>query len=198
MESPIVLVHGLWNTHRYLRCLAKGLRKKGFQVFDDFDLVPNNGKERMEVLATQLSDYVQHKVGKDQPFHLVGFSMGGLVSRYYFQYLADRPRVKSLVTVATPNNGTWRAHSLNRIGFLQMCPESRFLQKLNADLTVLEQTRFTSIWAKYDTIILPNKSARLPVGREVVLPFGVHAYLPFTKRVLEEVEKAIQLNPVLK
>lgn len=188
---PIVLVHGFWNTHRYLSCLAKGLRKRGWQVYSDFDLQPNNGKAGIEVLAQQLADYVQQKVGAGKPFHLVGYSMGGLVARYYLQYLVPKELVKSLVTIATPHHGTYRAYTFNHIGLIQMRPDSRFLTKLNADVHLLKEVNLTSMWTHWDTIVIPNKSARLPLGKEVVLPIGVHAFLPFEKRVLEHVEKAL-------
>lgn len=190
-QAPVILVHGFWNTHRYLHCLAKRLRKKGWQVHSDFDLVPNNGGVGIEVLAQQLADYVQQKIGEGKPFHLVGYSMGGLVARYYVQYMAQKELVQSLVTIATPHHGTYRAYTFNRIGLIQMRPDSRFLSKLNADIHLLKDIHLTSIWTRFDTIVIPNKSARLPLGKEVVLPIGVHAFLPFEKRVLEHIEAAL-------
>lgn len=193
-KSPVVLVHGFWNTHRYMGCLAKGLRKRGWPVHSDFDLIPNNGEVGIEVLAQQLAKYVHQKVGENRPFHLVAYSMGGLVARYYVQYLAQKELVKNLVTIATPHHGTYRAYTFNRIGLIQMRPESRFLTQLNADIHLLKDVPLTSIWTRFDTIVIPNKSARLPMGKEVILPIGVHAFLPFDKRVLEQVEKALLVN----
>jgi len=189
---PVVLVHGFWNSHRYLGCLAAGLRKRGWEVFSDFDLQPNNGKVGIEVLAQQLARYVDEKIGQDKPFHLVGYSMGGLVARYYIQYLAPKGKADHLVTIATPHNGTYRGYTFNRIGLIQMRPDSRFLRKLNAEISRLGDAKVTSIWTRFDTIVIPNKSARLPVGKEVVLPIGVHAFLPFDHRVLNEVDKALR------
>ena len=38
----------------------------------------------MDVLAAQLKDVIDREVPPEEPLYLIGFSMGGLVSRYYF------------------------------------------------------------------------------------------------------------------
>ena len=53
----------------------------GWEVFD-IDLVPNNGDTRLELLAQQVAILVD-RIAPHQPIDLLGFSMGGLVTRYY-------------------------------------------------------------------------------------------------------------------
>ena len=51
------------------------LEKRGWVVYC-FNLIPNNGDVGLEVLAEQLDAYAERTFGGEQPFDLVGYSMG--------------------------------------------------------------------------------------------------------------------------
>lgn len=74
------------------------------------NLVPNNGDEGLDKLAQQPASYVQTDFAADQGFDLVGFSMGGIVSRYYVQRLGGIARLQRLITIGSPHNGAWTAY----------------------------------------------------------------------------------------
>ena len=65
--------------------------------------------------------------------------MGGLVSRYYVQRLGGIERVRRLITISTPHQGTLWAHMVGNPGSRQMRPGSAFLSKLNHDAAMLER-----------------------------------------------------------
>ena len=85
-----------------------------------------------------MADYIARHFDPEQPLDLVGFSMGGIVSRYYIQRLGGIERVQRYVNISAPNNGTWTAYLLSRLGCVQMRPESEFLRDLNRDCQMLE------------------------------------------------------------
>ena len=100
-RPPVVLIHGIYSTGRDMERLARHLRSQGREVHVP-TLTPNGGQAPIENLAGQLAEYV----ARDLPgrrFDLVGFSMGGLISRYYVQRLGGLDRVHRFVTLATPH-----------------------------------------------------------------------------------------------
>jgi triacylglycerol lipase len=191
---PIVFVHGFWDKSSVFKSMSTYLKDKGWQVYDNFDIIPNNGMISMEEMAEQLAGYVNAQLGTEAPFLLLGFSMGGLVSRYYVQNMGGINRIKHLITISSPHHGTWMAYLFNRKACIQMRPNSSFLNSLNAELNFLQRIRLTSIWANYDTTIIPNNSSHLPIGNEVVFTFGIHALMPYSLKVIRAVEQALINN----
>jgi len=191
---PIVFVHGFWDKNSVFKSMSTYLKDKGWKVCDSFDIIPNNGMISIEEMAEQLAGYVNAQLGTEEPFLLLGFSMGGLVSRYYVQNMGGINRVKHLITISSPHRGTWMAYLFNRKACIQMRPNSSFLNSLNAELNFLQRIRLTSIWANYDTTIIPNNSSHLTIGNEVVFTFGIHALMPYSSKVIRAVEQALINN----
>ena len=188
---PIVFVHGFLDKSSVFRRMASHLKHKGWEVYDSLDLIPNNGTISIEAMAGQLDVYINKNLGTDAPFYLVGFSMGGLVSRYYIQRMGGIEKVKHLVTISSPHFGTLLARVFNREACKQMRSNSIFLKELNRDLTMLKKIKCTSIWARFDTTILPNNSSHLPFGNETVFNFGIHPLMPYSGKVILAVENAL-------
>ena len=190
-KIPIIFVHGFWDKSSVFNRMAKYLERKGWSVYYDLNLQPNNGKITIEEMAGQLSHYIDRLLGPSTPFSLVGFSMGGLVSRYYVQKMDENDRVKHLITISSPHRGTWSAYVFNRKACIQMRPQSAFLNDLNKDLSKLQRIKFTSIWGYGDSMIVPNASSHLPVGNEKIFAFGIHFLMPYVNNVIKGVEKSL-------
>ena len=154
-------------------------------------LKPGDGSVSLEALSLQLRDYVRNHFSPDERFDLVGFSMGGLVCRYYVQLLGGRSRVDRLITISSPNHGTLLAFLTSRIGCKEMRPGSALLQKLNHDCSALRDLNVTSFWTPLDLIILPAKSSRLPCGTNREIPVFAHPLMILQRKPLDEVAKAL-------
>jgi triacylglycerol lipase len=192
-RHPVLLVHGIWKSGASFSRMARHLRDRGFEVHT-IDLVPSDGHAPLEVLAEQVARHVASTLPADAPLDLVGFSMGGIVSRYYLQRLGGLLRVRRFVTVSSPHHGTLTAHLQNRAGASQMRPGSAFLRDLNADVARLDGPDgldVTSIWTPFDLMILPAESSRLPVGREVLVAAPLHALMLHDPRALRAVTEAL-------
>ena len=189
-KPPVLLVHGIWKTQATFLSMSRYLAARGFTVHA-LDLVPNDGRAPLESLALQISAYADATFPPDAPFDLVGFSMGGLVSRYYVQRLRGIERVRRLITISSPHHGTRWAHVRNLPGYLQMRPESPFLKDLNSDVSMLSKINFTSIWTPLDMMILPAHSSRLPVGDEILVSAPLHAFMLRDPRSLEAVAQTL-------
>lgn len=189
-RNPVILIHGIFDTTAIFQTMSAHLSRQGWEVHS-FDLIPNYGFLGLDRLAEQIADYVERTFRPDQPIDMVGFSMGGIVSRYYVQRLGGIERVQRLITISSPHNGTWTAYFYVTPGTRQMRPKCQFLEDLNRDVGLLDQINFTSIWTPFDGIIVPATSSKLPVGQEVILYVLFHAWMVRDLRCLNLLVEAL-------
>lgn len=105
----VILLHGIFRTHRNMAKLARFLEKSGYKVLN---LGYPSTKLRIEAIAQhihpQVSRFLAEVTGK---VHFVGFSMGGLVVRAYLHRF--RPgNLGRVVMLGTPNKGSEVADTL--------------------------------------------------------------------------------------
>jgi triacylglycerol lipase len=189
--NPIVLAHGMWDTKAVFEKLKPFLESRGFQVYS-LDMVPSNGEAPLDVLAGQLANFIDRTFDPGQRLDLLGFSMGGIVSRYYLQRLGGLDRTDRLVTVSSPHNGT----TVAELGFLpgakQMRVGSPFLQDLNRDVDRLGEIQFTSIWTPFDAIIVPAASSRVTVAANQTVLVPWHKLMVYDRRSLSAIAQAFE------
>lgn len=193
VKNPVVLVHGWLDKQHVFNKMQRYLKQHGWTVYS-LDLIPSDGRKPLPELAEQLEAFIAAKLAPSQKFDLLGFSMGGLVTRYYLQRMGGNQRVERYINISAPNNGTLTAKPLSGVlpGIKQMRPDSDFLKDLNSDLTVcLANIRVTWLWTPYDLIIMPPRSTCLPIGREVKLPVAFHPWMLTDNRSLVAVKEAL-------
>lgn len=174
--NPVVLVHGIWDTRAVFDQMAASLTQEGYSVHS-LNLTPNDATVGLENLAGQVADYIGKTFEENQPLNLVGFSMGGLVSRYYVQRLQGLKRVEQLITISSPHYGTMTAYVRDLPGYVQMRPGSEFLLDLQRDMMILDQIHFTSLWTPWDVMIIPATSSKMPVGKNIEIKVLVHSLM---------------------
>jgi triacylglycerol lipase len=172
-RNPVILIHGIWDTKVIFNKMSAHLTQLGWCVHS-LNLLPNDGTIGLDSLAQQLADYISETFHPEQAIDIVGYSMGGIVSRYYVQRLGGINRVQRFITISSPHKGTLTAYSLPLPGYLDMRPDSSLLQDLDRDVTMLKQINFTSIWTPFDIIILPSHSSQMPIGKEIKLNVWLH------------------------
>lgn len=190
-RNPVLLIHGLNDTEAVFHTMSTHLQQQGWSVHS-LSLTPSNGNIPLEQLAAQVSDYATHAFAPGQTFDLVGFSMGGIVSRYYLQRLGGLERVQRFVTIASPHRGTVVAYGSLRPGCMQMRPNSPFLQDLNRDLDRLRRLDFTSIWTPLDLMIVPANSSQIPVARDLQVWVPAHAWMVSHYQTLQAVTTTLE------
>ncbi|AUB36471.1 Triacylglycerol esterase/lipase EstA, alpha/beta hydrolase fold [Nostoc flagelliforme CCNUN1] len=189
-RNPVLLIHGIDDTEAVFHKMAGHLGLQGWSVYS-LDLLPNNGDVGLDELAKQVANYVTATFAPEQRLDLVGFSMGGIVSRYYVQRLGGINRVQRFITISSPHHGTVVAYGSRRPGCVQMRPDSIFLKDLNSDAVMLGQLDFTSIWTPYDLMIVPANSSQMSVGSEVIVPVPLHPWMLTDPRSLAVVKAAL-------
>ncbi|MEO0971947.1 MAG: alpha/beta fold hydrolase [Pseudomonadota bacterium] len=168
-----VLVHGIMDRGGIFTALRSSLARASIDSHAP-DLTPNHGGAPIERLADQLAHYVAHHIPPKTPLHLVGFSMGAIVSRYYLQRLGGAARASQFLSVCAPHQGTRWAHLGPLVGMRQMAPGSDFLTSLDEDVESLASLAVTCYWTPYDLVIVPATSAQLALADNVRVPSLCH------------------------
>jgi len=126
----VLLLHGVLRSSRNTATLGKRLEEQGFTVV------------RLDYASTCLSlekhaenlGKVVASLDRAKSIHLVGHSMGGLVTRRYLGSGKPDPRIKRVVMLGTPNHGAELADmvaDLKLFGFIfgpagqELCTEKR-------------------------------------------------------------------------
>jgi triacylglycerol esterase/lipase EstA (alpha/beta hydrolase family) len=190
---PVILVHGtLANENFSWQALSPMLANAGYCVYA-FNYGANAstaghlyGLADIAQSAGQLAtftDEVLAATGAAQ-VDLVGHSQGGMMPRYYIQFLGGAPKVHMLVGLAPSNQGT----TVDGVGTLaslfgdfgvpvlslagcvsctQQLVGSAFLRHLNAGGGVSAAVRYVVVESKFDEVVTPYRNAFLPAANNV-------------------------------
>ncbi len=170
---PVVLVPGLsGSAARDWQAAAPLLANNGYCVFTyDFS---SQGQEAIEPAAAGLASFVNQVTTATgvATVDLVSHSEGGVIARYYLEFLGGAAKTHDLVQISPLNHGT----TLYGIGTLireaglapavsatcAPCGEqgagSPFMQKLNGNGDTVPGIGYTVIATRYDEIITPYQS----------------------------------------
>jgi triacylglycerol lipase len=190
----VVLVHGILGNGQKLSPLTKSLEENGYTCFAP-DLKPNNAYHGIEDLALKLEAEVNAHWGQNAEFAIVGFSMGGLVSRYYLQELSGAQRCWALVTISSPHNGTVLAHASPSRGIEEMRPKSELLEKLNSEssLMALQEIPIHSYYTPLDEVIVPARSSELESAHNQRFLSLIHPLMIYKEKVQEKLIEDLNL-----
>jgi triacylglycerol esterase/lipase EstA (alpha/beta hydrolase family) len=133
---------------------------------------------------------------------LVGHSQGGMMPRYYLEFLGGAEKVHTLVGLSPSNHGT----TVDGIGVLArffpggeqftgaLCPAceeqivgSTFLAELNSGGDTVPGVEYTVIQTRYDQVVTPYTSAFLAgpnvtnvlLQNQCILDLGDHLSMPY-------------------
>ena len=193
-QRPIVLIHGLWNTSEIFKAIASKLEEKNFEYYaptlkHDFGLIS------IIEIAKDLNDLIIEKYGISQEIDILGFSMGGLIGRYWIKKFDGYKRTKRFISIGSPHKGTFTAQfvpSYPLKGISEMKINSNFLKELSKNNHMLENIDCFSFYTKWDLMVFPGWKAYLPKGHKYSLSILKHKNLiRNTKAVNKIVDKII-------
>jgi triacylglycerol lipase len=194
MSPPLVLVHGLWDTPALFTSLRRAIGEHR-EVFVPH-LPHGLGVVPLEALAADLGRGIEARFGREQPLDVMGFSMGGVISRTWIQLQGGGDRVRRFTSVASPQQGTWTAlpwpgRWLASVGDMKV--GSPLLKRLSATAGLLEGIECCSLYCLADLMVMPGWTAVLPVGRrEVLRPLTLqHHELMAHPRSVEQVAREL-------
>lgn len=222
---PVVLVHGTFGngTDNWL-AFAPYLVQRGYCVYSfDYGMLPGvpliGGLGPIADSAQQLSDFTDRVLAASgaSKVDIVGHSQGGMMPRYYLQFLGGAAKVNALVALAPDNHGTTldgltkllpyfpgAADAIQGItpGLADQVAGSAFQQHLNAGGDTVPGVHYTVISTIYDEVVTPYTTQALsgPDVHNVVLqnlcPVDVseHVAIGLTDRIAFH-EAANALDP---
>ena len=170
---PVLLIHGYLATRGSLHLLERHLVDRGHIVIS-YPLGPVNWgdiRDSAGLIARKVESIVaQTEVTQ---IDVVGHSLGGLVGLYYLKRLGGRHRVRRLIMLGTPAQGTWSAifglvTAPLGLASLQLLPGSPFLREL-AEMPLPKGADVVSIGANRDWLA-PLATTILDGVRHITLP----------------------------
>ncbi|MBL9037408.1 MAG: alpha/beta fold hydrolase [Archangium sp.] len=161
-ERPVLLLYGFMSTRRVFDILEHRLRRDGFGVWSInlggmMEAFNTRGIDSLAERVRDKIDRLYERFPTMGPLSIVGHSKGGLIGAYYVKRLGGDRRVKSLVTMGTPFNGSPSAyfgilsHGLVSRSIWQMTPMSPFIRRLAMGAFPAE-VQLTSIYSKGDRV----------------------------------------------
>lgn len=175
-RRPVLLIHGYLATRGSLHLLERHLADRGHIVISyplGFPVNLGDIRDSAGLIARKVESIVA-QTGVTE-IDVVGHSLGGLVGLYYLKRLGGRHRVRRLVMLGTPAQGTWSAllglvtAPLGRAS-LQLLPGSPFLRELG-EMPLPEGADVVSIGAIRDWLA-PVATTVLDGVRHIALPTG--------------------------
>ncbi len=192
-KRPIFLVHGLWNNPKLFEKLIKKIKEDEFQLYRPH-LPHKFGNTSLRDLARDLDSKIDELVGSKIDIDIVGFSMGGLISRIWLQNHNGFLRTKRFFSIGTPHFGTYTAQMIPSSfmpGIAEMKRGSSLLSQLNNDLTSLEKVECISFFTKWDLMSFPGWQAKLSIGDSYQIPVLTHKELITNTNSLDILAKKI-------
>jgi pimeloyl-ACP methyl ester carboxylesterase len=175
-RPPVLLIHGYMATRGSLHLLERHLTDRGHIVISyplGFPVNLGDIRDSAGLIARKVESIVA-QTGVTE-IDVVGHSLGGLVGLFYLKRLGGRHRVRRLIMLGTPTQGTWSAllglvtAPLGRAS-LQLLPGSPFLRELG-EMPLPKGADVVSIGAVRDWLA-PVSSTVLDGVRHIALPTG--------------------------
>ncbi len=189
-ETPILLLHGLFNNRASWFWFKRFLRKEGFNNIATINLSSWHNEEVLTELVAKKVDELRHRLGVDK-VHLVCHSMGGIIARNFIQLRGGAGKVDRCICLGSPHLGSkLTPFTLAPLGNV-LIPGSQFLQRLTA-APAPTGVRMTNIYTTKDNMILPNANTRLPWGEAVELDGMGHTGLIYRQAALRAVSTALK------
>ncbi|MBI3183406.1 MAG: alpha/beta fold hydrolase [Myxococcales bacterium] len=159
---PVLLLYGFMATRRTFEVLERRLRRDQYCVWSInlgglFDAFNTKGIDESAEKVREKVERLYARYPSMGPLSIIGHSKGGLIGRYYVKRLGGDRRVRNLITLGTPHNGSPTAYfgvmtaGLVSRGVWQMTPMSPFIRRLKIG-AFPRHVRFASIYSKSDRV----------------------------------------------
>tara|TARA_B100000212_G_C27333873_1_gene515954 strand:- start:169 stop:783 length:615 start_codon:yes stop_codon:yes gene_type:complete len=176
---PVILIHGLWNNSEIFKQVMKKLDNYKVEYFAP-TLIQKFGMISIVDLAKSLDREIINNFGSKKEIDIVGFSMGGIVGRYWIKKFEGFKRTKKFISIGSPHNGTLTAQLIPNYplkGISEMKINSSLLRKLSLENNLLEKIECISFFTNWDLMVFPGWRAYLPKGEKIPINVFKHKNL---------------------
>ena len=190
-RNPIILIHGLWNTADIFSSITSKLDERGIEYFAP-TLKHKYGMKSIVELTYLFNELILEKYGIEKELDILGFSMGGIIGRYWIKKMNGYKRTRRFITVGSPHKGTLASQLVPKYpfsGISEMKINSLLLRDLSNYDYFLSEVNCISFFTYWDLMVFPGWRAHLNSGEKISLRIYKHKNLV---RNLEAVKKIME------
>ena len=163
---PVLIIPGYGSPGYHSTWVGKHIQSRGLNTVNlKLPWLAVGDMERSAEMVAEHVEHIQDRHGFEK-VNLFGYSLGGLIARYYLQELEGHQHLGRAAFLAPPMSGAY----LGYLGYFtpagrQVRPGSSFLNRLESHpVRYWGSDRCLSIYARWDGVIVPGESASLPSG----------------------------------
>ena len=165
-EYPVLVIPGYGAPQYQTDLVGRHLQSNGLDVVKmKLPWMAMGDMTRSAELLSEAVRRVREQMGFEH-VNFFGYSLGGIIARYYLQELEGYPSLGRGAFISAPNAGTY----IGYLGFFspagrQVRPGSPLIRRLN-ESPMCDQVagKCLSIFVRWDGVIVPSESANLPFG----------------------------------
>ena len=190
-RNPIILIHGLWNNSSIFSSITSKLDEIGVDYFAP-TLDHSYGITSIIDLTNILNKLILEKYGLEKEIDILGFSMGGIIGRYWLQKFNGYKRTRRFISIGSPHKGTLIAQFVPKFPFRaisEMKIKSKFLRGLAKNDFLLKDIECISFFTYWDLMVFPGWWTNLNFGEKISVKVYKHRNLV---RNILSVEKIIE------
>ena len=194
-RNPIILIHGLWNTSSIFSFITSKLDELGVDYFAP-TLNHSFGMTSIVELTNLMDKLILEKYGLQQEIDILGFSMGGVIGRYWINKFNGYKRTKRFITIGSPHNGTLASQLVPEYpfrGISEMKINSSLLRDLAKYDYFLNDIECISFFTFWDLMVFPGWRAHLNVGEKISLKILKHRNLVRNPAAVERILERIMM-----
>tara|TARA_B100000161_G_C33449417_1_gene368397 strand:- start:224 stop:817 length:594 start_codon:yes stop_codon:yes gene_type:complete len=193
--NPIILIHGLWNTSNIFSSITSKLDEKGIEYFAP-TLEHACGITSIVELTNLLDKLIIDKYGREKEIDILGFSMGGIIARYWIKKFNGYKRTRRFITIGSPHQGTLASQLFPKYpfrGISEMKINSSLLKELSNLNYLLRDIHCISFFTYWDLMVFPGWRAYLFSGERQSLKIFKHKNLVRNPLAVDKIiEKIIE------
>jgi len=183
------LIHGLWNTSSIFSSITSKLDEIEIEYFAP-TLNHSYGMTSIIELTNTLNELILEKYGLEKEIDILGFSMGGIISRYWLQKFNGYKRARRFISIGSPHKGTLMAQLVPKYpfkGISEMKINSYFLRELEKNDCFLDDVECINFFTYWDLMVFPGWWANLNFGKKISVEVYKHRNLVRNKSVVEKI-----------
>ena len=187
------MIHGLWNDSSIFSPMTLKLDDMGIEYFAP-TLKHSFGMTSIIDLTNTLNKLILDKYGLEKELDILGFSMGGIIGRYWIQKFNGYQRTRRFISIGSPHKGTLLAQLIPKYpfrGISQMKINSRFLRELAKNDSFLEDIECINFFTYWDLMVFPGWWTNLNLGKKIPVKIYKHRNLVRNKFVVDKIIEKI-------
>ena len=188
-RNPIILIHGLWNNSSIFSSITSKLDDIGIEYFAP-TLNHLYGITSIIELTNTLNELILEKYGFGKKVDILGFSMGGIIGRYWIQKFNGCNRIRRFISIGSPHKGTLIAQLVPKYpfkGISEMKINSKFLREMAINDFLLDDIECINFFTYWDLMVFPGWWTNLNFGKKISVKVYKHRNLVRNKFVVEKI-----------